>query len=62
MATVSNVAQSTLAATGSASHSPTFTQANTEARIASFTPEMIAEDATARELLLKRHLLTPQVI
>jgi hypothetical protein len=61
-ATTSNVTQSTLAATDSAAHSPTFSQSNTEAELASFSPEMIAEDAAARELLLERHLLMPQVI
>jgi hypothetical protein len=47
----SNVAQSTLAATG-----------NTEAELASFSPDMIAEDAAAREILLKQPPLSPQVI
>jgi hypothetical protein len=54
-ALASNVTQPTLAATGSLTHSPTFTQANIEAELASFSPEMIAEDAAARELLLERH-------
>jgi hypothetical protein len=50
-ATASNVVQSTVAATG-----------NTEAELASFSPEMIAEDATIREMLLEQPPLTPQVI
>jgi hypothetical protein len=47
----SNVAQSTVAATG-----------NTESEIASFPPEMIAEDAATREMLLEQPPITPQVI
>jgi aminopeptidase N len=47
----SNVVQSTVAATG-----------NTEAELASFSPETIAEDAAAREMLLEQPPLTPQVI
>jgi hypothetical protein len=50
-AMASNVAQSTVAATG-----------NTEAELASFSPEMIAEDAAAREMLLEQPPLSPQVI
>jgi hypothetical protein len=46
-----NVAQSTVAATG-----------NTEAELASFSPEMIAEDAATREMLLEQPPLSPQVI
>jgi hypothetical protein len=57
----SNVAHSTVAATGSVAHSTTFTEANTGAELASFSPEMIAEDAAVRELLLEMHPLTPQV-
>jgi hypothetical protein len=59
-AMASNVAQSTVAATDSVAHSTTFTEANTESELASFPPEMIAEDAT-RELLLEMHPLTHQV-
>jgi hypothetical protein len=52
-ATTSNVAQSTTVATGNAAHSPsTLAQSNTQAEVSSLLPEMIAEDAAARELLL----------
>jgi hypothetical protein len=47
----SNVAQSSVAAAG-----------NTKAELACFSPEMIAEDAAARELLLEHPPLSPQVI
>jgi hypothetical protein len=57
-----NFYQSTVSATGSVAHSTSFTEANTEAELASFSPEMIAEDATAREMLLEKPPLTPQVI
>jgi hypothetical protein len=60
-ATASNVAQSTVAATGSVAHSTSFTEVNT-AELASISPETIAEDAAAREMLLEMHPLTPQVI
>jgi hypothetical protein len=50
-AMASNVAQSTVAATG-----------NTGSELASFSPEMIAEDAATREMLLEQPPLTPQVI
>jgi hypothetical protein len=43
-------------------HSPTFTQVNTEAALSSFSPAMIAEDATARQLLLEIHPSTPHAI
>jgi hypothetical protein len=43
-------------------HSTAFTKANTRAELASFSPEMIAEDASAREMLLEMPPLTPQVI
>jgi hypothetical protein len=61
-AMASNVAHSTVAATGSAAHSTSFTEANTEAGLASFSPEMIVEDAAAREMLLEKPPLMPQVI
>jgi hypothetical protein len=61
-ATASNVAHSNVAATGSVDHSTTFTEANTEAGIASFSPEMIAYTAATREMLLEMPPLTPKVI
>jgi hypothetical protein len=61
-ATARNGAQSALAATDRVAHSTTFTQANTEAKLASFSPEMIAEDTASRELLLEMPPLTPKVI
>jgi hypothetical protein len=57
-----NVAHSTVAATDSVAHSTSFTEANTEAELASFSPEMIAEDAAAREMLLEKPPLTPHAI
>jgi hypothetical protein len=62
MLTANSVAQSNLAATDSVAHSPIFTQANTEAELTYFLPEMVEEGAVARELLLEMHPLTPQVI
>jgi hypothetical protein len=50
-AMASNVVQSTVAASG-----------NTEAELVSLSPEMIVEDAAAREMLLEQPPLTPQVI
>jgi hypothetical protein len=61
-ATAINVSQSNVGATGSVAHSTTFTEANTEAELASFSPDTITEDTAARELLLEMHPLTPQVI
>jgi hypothetical protein len=49
--TTNNVAQSTVAATG-----------NTEAELASFSPEMIEEDAATRGVLFEQPPLSPQVI
>jgi hypothetical protein len=40
-------------------HSTPFNEANTEDELASFSPETIAEDAAAREMLLETSLLTP---
>jgi hypothetical protein len=50
-AMASNAAQSTVAAT-----------VNTEAELASFSPEIIAEDAATRGMLLEQPPLSPQVI
>jgi hypothetical protein len=61
-AMASNVAQSTVAATGSVAHSTSFTEANTEAELTSFSPDIIAEDAAAREMLLEMPPLSLQVI
>jgi hypothetical protein len=70
------MAQLTTVATGNAAHSTSrFSQSNTQltaelAELASLSPEMIAEDATAREEMLNENcnnvlewlLLSPQVI
>jgi hypothetical protein len=61
-ATASNVAKSTVAETGIVAHSTSFTEANTEAEVASFSPDMIAEDAATSEMLLEMPPLMPQVI
>jgi hypothetical protein len=50
-AMASNVAQSSVAASG-----------NTKAELACFSPEIIEEDAVAREMLLEQPPLSPQVI
>jgi hypothetical protein len=55
--------ESTSAVTGNAAHSPsTFAQSNTQAKLSSLSPDMIAEDATDRELLLEMHILMPPAI
>jgi hypothetical protein len=61
-ATDSDVAQSLAAMASNVSQSTVAATCNNEAELASFSPEMIAEDAAAREMLLEQPPLTPQVI
>jgi hypothetical protein len=63
-ATIGTVTQARTATIGNDTQSLTATTINVAQSTPATTgsPEMIAEDTAAMELLLKRHLLTPQVI